>query len=242
MAATEDRTEAVPGERFLEELEEIREQVTDGKPLRMKTVPDTFEEAAEARHKNAGITGVGLPKTNYERYLRVPDPEVRRAQLRKTIDEAGQDIFGGKYPAHSELDRIVNRAFGVTDEEMAEAGKKEPSATSLICGGWYMSMLREAPWPFGIGTALVSEGEKLNPKRRQWTLQYMDELREAYESWGMPNVDQATIRDDVHAEADVEHSNLDSDVIRDYIDSPEWQEGFRKVFTMRIHEIQTWKL
>jgi hypothetical protein len=242
MAAPTRSADAVPGERFLEELEEIREDVTEGKPLRQKSVPRTFEEAAASRHRNAGITGVGLPKTNYERYLRVPEAEIRRAQLRKTIDEAGQDIFGGKYPAHSELDRIVSRAFGVTDDEMTAAGKREASAESLISTGWYMSMLRGAPWPFGIGTALVSEGEKLNPKRRAWTLQYMDELREAYESWGMPNVDQATIRDDVHAEADVDHSNLDSDVIRDYIDSPEWQEGFRKVFTLRIHQIQTWKL
>lgn len=238
----ETETGAVPGERFLEELEEIREDVTEGKPLRMKSVPGTYEEAAAVRRRGAGVTGVGLPKTNYERYLRVPIAEVRRAQLRKTIDEAGQDIFGGKYPAHSELDRIVNRAFGVTDEEMNAAGRKEASAEGLICIGWYMSMLREAPWPFGIGTALVSEGEKLNPKRRQWTLQYMDELREAYESWGMQNVDDATIRDDVHAEADVDHSNLDADVIRDFIDSPEWQEQFRRIFALRIHQIQTWKL
>jgi pyrroloquinoline quinone (PQQ) biosynthesis protein C len=243
MAATTERTTGlVPGDRFLEELEEIREEVTEGKPLRPRTVPRTFEEAVASRRHNAGVTGIGLPKTNYERYLRVPDPEMRRAQLRKTIDEAGQDIFGGPTPAHSELDRVVNRAFGVTDEEMAAAGKRESSAQSLICTGWYHSMLRDAPWPFGIGTALVGEGEKLNPKRRAWTLQHMDELREAYESWGMPNVGQATIRDDVHAEADVEHSNLDCDVIRDYIVSPEWQEGFRKAFTLRIQQIQSWKL
>jgi hypothetical protein len=239
---TESKTEPVSGERLLAELEEIREEITEGRPLRIRTVPRTYEEAVAARRRGAGVTGIGLPKTNYERYLRVPDPEMRRAQLRKTIDEAGQDIFGGPTPAHSELDRIVNRAFGITDQEMVAAGKKEASPESLICTGWYHSMLRDAPWPFGIGTALVGEGEKLSPKRREWTLQHMDALREAYESWGMPNINQATLRDDVHAEADVEHSNLDCDVIRDYIDTPEWQDQFRKVFALRIHQIQNWKL
>jgi hypothetical protein len=159
-------------------------------------------------------------------------------QLRKTIDEAGQDIFGGPVPAHSELDRIVSRQFGITDEEMNRAARREPSPEGLMTSGWYMSLLREGPWPFGIGTALVGEGEKLNPRRREMTLRHMDALRELYESWDMKDIDRATIRDDVHAEADVDHSNLDTDTIRNHIDTPELQEGFRKAFTLRIHAIQ----
>jgi len=241
-AITEAASGPVPAAEYLEELEEIREQVTEGKPLRQRSLPKSFEEVAESRRRSGLGSGVGLPKTNFERYLRVPDAQTRRAQLRKTIDEAGQDIFGGKYPAHAELDRIVSRAFGITNEEMNRAARREPSAEALVSGGWYMSLLRESPWPFGIGTALVSEGEKLNPKRREWTLREMDALRELYESWGMKNVDQATLRDDVHAEADVEHSNLDADTIRDYCDTPELQEGFRKAFILRIHQIQHWRL
>lgn len=242
MAATETKREAVPGKQYLEELEEIREQGTEGRPLRERPLPRSFEEVAESRRQSGLGNGIGLPKTNIERYLRVADANTRRNQLRKTIDEAGQDIFSGKYPAHAELDRIVSREFGITDEEMDAAKKREPSASNLVSNGWYMWTLRQSPWPFGIGTALVSEGEKLNPKRREWTLREMDTLRELYQSWGMPNVANAMLRDDIHAEVDVEHSNLDADTIRDYVDTPEWQEGFRKVFTLRIHQIQQWRL
>lgn len=237
MTATQDESRVAPGDEFLDQLEEIRERVTEGRPLRDRTLPKSFEETLEGRRR-MGATGIGLPKTNTERGLRVPDAATRRAQLRKMIDEAGQDIFGGEYPAHSELDRMVSRAFGVTDEEIERAGRKEPSADGLITTGWYMWMLREGPWPFGIGTALVGEGEKMSAKRREMTLRHMDALRELYESWGMENIAQATIRDDVHAEADVEHSNLDCDTIRNHINTPELQGEFRKAFTLRIHATQ----
>lgn len=237
MAETQTKREALPGDEFLEELEQIREQVTGGRPLRDRQLPRSFEEAVQAR-RTAGAAGIGLPKSNMERGLRVPDPDTRRAQLRKTIDEAGQDIFGGECPAHSELDRIVSRAFGVSDEEIERAAREEPSPEGLVTSGWYVWMLREGPWPFGIGTALVGEGEKLNPRRREMTLRHMDALRELYESWGMQNIQNATIRDDVHAEADVEHSNLDCNTIRSSIDTAELQEGFRRAFTLRIHATQ----
>jgi hypothetical protein len=234
--ATETQKGVVPGDEFLAELEEIRERVTDGNLIRQKPLPTTYDEAAAMRRGRGGAES--LPKRNYERYLRVPDAATRRLQLRKTIDEAGQDIFGGEVPAHTELDRIVSREFGVTDEEMDRSAKKDPSAESLICNGWDMSVLREGPWPFGIGTALVGEGEKLNPKRREMTLRHMAALEELYEMWGMPHVDRATLRDDVHAEADVEHSNLDADTIRNFINTPELQEAFRKAYILRIQQIQ----
>ena len=239
--ATKTGPRVVPGNEFLEEIEEIREQVTEGKPLRNRVLPKSPEDMRETRRQRGG-TGTSLPKTNTERGLRVPDAKLRRLQLRKTIDEAGQDIFGGTYPAHSELDRIVSRAFGVTDDEMDAVARQDGTPESLVCSGWYASLLRESSWPMGIGTALVSEGEKLNPKRRQWTLDHMEKLRQLYEEWEIEHVDRATLRDDVHAEVDVEHSNLDADTIREYVNTAELQDEFRRDWILRIQEIQTWRL
>ena len=239
--ATTSRRRVVPGSEFLEEIEEIREQVTEGKPLRDRVLPKSPDEMRDIRRQR-GTAGTSLPKRNTERGLRVPDARLRRLQLRKTIDEAGQDIFGGEVPAHSELDRIVSRQFGVTDEEMDAVARQDSTPESLVCSGWYVSLTREGSWPMGIGTALVGEGEKLNPKRRQWTLDHMEKLRQLYEEWGIEHVDQATIRDDIHAEADVEHSNLDADTIRDYVNTAELQDEFRKAWILRIQENQKARL
>lgn len=173
-----------------------------------------------------------------ERYLRCPVPEVRRKQLRKAIDEAGEDLFGGKWPGHTILDYWTSNEFGIPDEEIHQLAKEDPSPQSIVTGGFMAHLLREEPWPFGIGSGLVGEGEKLNPRARELLLRQLDETREAYMAIGIANIERAMARDVLHADVDIEHATFNAEVIRDYCDTPELQEEFRKAFTLRIHAIQ----
>ena len=175
---------ALDGDAFLRELEEIREAILGDRPLRDRPRLASKEAIAAARRERhrGGSTTVNR---NVERYLGVPDIEVRRKQLRELIDEAGEDLFGGETPAHSTLDRSVSKAFDVTDEELDRLGKEDPLPELIMRTGWWISMHREGPWPFGIGSALVGEGEKLNPKRAALRLEELERNRKDYAAMGV---------------------------------------------------------
>ena len=53
-----------------------------------------------------------------ERYLSTTDKASRRMQLRKLVDEGGQDTVGGPQVSHPMLSRWESRAYGVTPEEV----------------------------------------------------------------------------------------------------------------------------
>lgn len=242
MAVTEAGRRLVPGDKFVEELEEIRFEVLEGGPLRDHSVTgQTRQEVAAARRQRhrGGGDAVNIER---DRYLNCPVREVRRKQLRKTIDEAGEDLFGGKWPAHTKLDHWASYEFGITDEEIHQLAKEDPSPESVVTGGWFAYLLRHESWPFGIGAGLVSEGEKLNPRSREQRLRQMDEARENYIAMGIENVDRVMTRDVMHATVDVEHAAFDAEVIRDYCDTLELQEGMRRAFILRIQEIQAGRL
>lgn len=228
---------ALDGDAFLRELEEIREAILGDRPLRDRPRLASKEAIAAARRERhrGGSTTVNR---NFERYLGVPDKEVRRKQLRKLIDEAGEDLFGGETPAHSTLDRSVSKAFDVTDEELDRLGKEDPLPELIMRTGWWISMHREGPWPFGIGSALVGEGEKLNPKRAALRLEELERNRKDYAAMGVEDVPGAMVSDEIHSVADLEHARFDADVIRDHVNTAELQEGMRKVFTLTIHKEQ----
>ncbi len=243
MAATGTGTARglVPGEAFLDELEEIRQDVLDGNPLRdHRPVGDKAAVAAARRRAHRG--GGDATNTERERYLKCPVPEVRRKQLRKTIDEAGEDIFGGKWPAHTKLDHWASHEFGITDQEIQQLAKEDPSPERIVLNGWWEHLLRNEAWPLGIGAGLVSEGEKLIPSSREQRLKQMDEARDAYTAMGIENVDRVMMRDVLHADVDLDHATFDAEVIRDFCDTPELQEEMRKAFILRIQQIQSRRL
>lgn len=228
---------AVDGETFLGELEEIRERLLGDRPLRDRprlTSKEAIAAARRERHRGGSST----VNRNFERYLGVPEPEVRRKQLRKLIDEAGEDLFGGETPAHSTLDRQESKAFGVTDEELDRLSKEDALPEAIVRTGWWISVHREAPWPFGIGSALVGEGEKLNPKRAKLRLEELERNRKAYVAMGVEDIAGAMVSDEIHSVADLEHAMFDADVIRDHVNTAELQDGMRKVFTLTIHKEQ----
>ena len=111
----------------------------------------------------------------------------------------------------------MSQAFGLTDAEIDRLEKDDPSAESLIIGGWWMYHHRTAHWAVAMGGALVGEGEKRNPVVREALLREIEELRQAYTAMGVENVEQALISKTVHSGVDVDHANFDADVIRDYV-------------------------
>lgn len=245
MVATETGHRLIPGDEFLKELENIRHQVLEGGPLRDSAghavKAKTKAEAAAARRRTHRGGGDAV-NTERERYLNCPVREVRRKQLRKLIDEAGEDLFGGRWPAHTVLDGWASQEFGITEEEIRQLAKEDPSPESIVGAGYSEHLLRHEPWPFGIGMGLVSEGEKLNPRSREMLLRQIDQAREDYIAMGIENVDRAMTSAVLHATVDVDHAMFNAEVIRDYCDTAELQEGMRRAFILRIQQIQTRRL
>jgi pyrroloquinoline quinone (PQQ) biosynthesis protein C len=150
------------------------------------------------------------------------------------VDEAGEDTFGGKWPAHATLDRWEALEFGLTDEEMDQLAREDKSPEQLITGGWWMDVHRSAPWPIPIGTALVGEGEKRNPRVREVLIKDLEQARVDYRAMGVADVERALISKTLHSGVDVEHADFDAAVISEFVDTPELQEEMRKAFILRI--------
>lgn len=237
MSATEIRRRAVPGPEFVDELEAARMQILGGRLLRERARATSREQIAEARRRSHR-GGPNVVKRNGERYLNCPSKSVRRRQLRKLVDEAGESIFGGEWPSHQTLDRWESYEFGLTDAEIDRLEKEDPLPESLIVGGWWMNLHRAAYWAVAIGTALVGEGEKRNPAVREVLLRELEQARKDYEAMGIRDVDRALVSKRLHAGVDVEHANFDAEIIQDYVDTPELQDEMRQAFILTIQKEQ----
>src|SRR5579884_2880020 len=89
------------GDELLDALEDIR--TSYGGRLRPADKAKTIESiAAQKRRGHRG--GDGNHRFEGERYLAINDnKEARRFQLRKLVDEGGQDSVGGPMPSHPTL-------------------------------------------------------------------------------------------------------------------------------------------
>lgn len=237
MAATETPARAMPGAEFVDELERIRMDILQGRLLRGRARATSKEEVAAARRRSF-LGGPNVVKRNGERYVNCTARSVRRTQLRKLVDEAGEDNFGGQWPSHHTLDRWEAHEFGVTYEEIDRLAQEDPSAESLVVGGWWMFLHRTAHWAVPIGTALVGEGEKRNPVVREVLLRELEQARRDYEAMGISDVDRALVSKTLHSGVDVDHANFDADVIRDYVDTSELQDEMRRAFILTIQKEQ----
>lgn len=223
---------AVPGERFVEELEQIRMDLTQGRLLRQRPRATAIEQMAE-RRRQFHRGGTGVVKMNIERYLNCEFKSERHDQLRKLIEEAGEDTFGGTYPSHATLAKWESHPFGLTDEEIADLEKEDPSPENVVSEGWWMGVQR-GYWALAIGTALVGEGQKLNPKVREMLLRDLDQYREDLIALGVEDLDHALANRLVHSGVDIEHSEFDARIIRDYVNTPELQDEMRKLFILTL--------
>jgi hypothetical protein len=223
-------------DELMDGLEEIRADY--GGLGRNRTRPQTIEAIAESKRRGHR-GGDGNHRFEGERYLNINDnKEARRFQLRKLVDEGGQDSVGGPLPSHPTLQKWHSVEFGLTEEEIHQLELADASPAQLTYQGWYYWMHRTEPWPVLLGSAMVGEGEKRLPEVRERQIRDLDEARELYESLGIKNIDRAMQNQIEHSPigADDDHVVFGENMTREYVNTPELQERLRKVFILRLHQ------
>jgi hypothetical protein len=223
-------------DELMDGLEEVRADYGGGDPFgrRMGTTIDAIAEAKRRIHRG----GDGNHRFEGERYLAIQDnKEVRRFQLRKLVDEGGQDSVGGPMPSHPTLQKWHSLEFGLTEEEVHDLEMSDASPDSLIAEGWWYWMHRTEEWPVLLGSAMVGEGAKRLPEVREAQIRALDENRELYKELGIKDIDRAIANQLEHSPigADDEHVVFGENMTRTYVNTPERQEALRKVFELRLH-------
>jgi len=222
-------------DELMDGLEEIR--ASYGGLQRNRKKPTTIEAIAESKRRSHR-GGDGNHRFEGERYLNIDDnKEARRFQLRKLVDEGGQDSVGGPLPSHPTLSKWHSVEFGLTDEEIHELELADATPEQLTYQGWYYWMHRNEPWPVLLGSAMVGEGEKRLPEVRERQIMELDENRELYQQLGVKNVDRALTGQIEHSPigADDDHVVFGENMTRQHVNTPDLQDALRKVFTLRLH-------
>jgi hypothetical protein len=221
-------------DELMDALEGIRAEFK--KTLKPRT-KDTTIEAIASRKRKAHQGGDGNHRFEGERYIATKDKEVRRFQLRKLIDEGGQDTVGGPVASHPTLSRWHSEAFGVSPGEIDSLEKMDWDPEELVSNGWYYWMHRSEDWPVLLATALVGEGEKRLPEVREQMVIDLKETRELYEELGIEDIDRAMMNQHEHSPigADADHVVFGEDVTRAWVNTPEKQERLRQAFILRLH-------
>jgi pyrroloquinoline quinone (PQQ) biosynthesis protein C len=233
--AVDARRQAVPPEAFLEELEGLRQAYLGGRLLRPPKHYASKEEVAAAKRRgHVGSNGANH-KFEGERYLNCPDKAIRRKQLRKLIDEGGQQTVGVGLPSHETLARWESYEFGLTDEEIDRLQMEELAPETFIWQGWRTAFHRRAHWAVGMGSSLVGEGEKRVPELLRKLQDEIVERRKQYAEWGIKDLDRALASAVEHAGVDVEHSEFGADVTRRFVTTPELQDELRRGFILTMH-------
>ena len=186
--------------------------------------------------------GDGNHRFEGERYLAIPNThkEIRHFQLRKLVDEGGQDSVGGPMPSHPTLQRWHSEEFGLSEDEIDRLEMGDCAPDKLIGDGWWQWMHRTEAWPVLLGSALPGEGANRLPAVREQKLRTIDENRELYQQLGIQNVDRALTNQIEHSPigADDDHALFGERMAREFIDTPELQEAMRKVFTLQLQHLR----
>ena len=222
-------------DELLDGLEEVRAELTEGEAPSRR--PKTREAIVE-RKRRIHLGGDGNHRFEGERYIATENKDVRRFQLRKLIDEGGQDTVGGPVPSHPTLQRWHSEEFGLHKDEIDRLEKEDMSPERLVSEGWYHWMHRNEEWPVLLGGALVGEGAKRLANVREEMVLDLEETRELYRQMGIKDVERAMMNQVEHSPigADADHVVFGEDVTREHVDTPELQEALRKVFILRLHQ------
>lgn len=223
------------GGDFVEELDRVRKEFNGGQPQGRRQLAKTLPELQAARRRGHR-GGDFIVKRNAERYLNCPIKSVRRFQIRKIVDEAGQDIFGGPMPSHEMLARWESEELGLTPEEMDQLQYEDPNPQGLIFSGWWLHCHREGHWAVAMGTAYAGEGLKIIEDERARLLQAIEEKQELYQQLGVRDVERALVRDVEHSGVDIDHAQFDAEVIRHYVTEPEVKEEMKRAFILRLSQ------
>ncbi len=218
------------GDRLIEELEGYRREHRKDFPFRNEVGKAKEKIIESKRSKHAG--GSDNHQFEGERYLNCTVKSIRRQQLRKLVDEGGLSTFGGKVPSHPMLDRLGSYEFGLTDEEITRLEKGDPSPEKLIVRGWWVHLNRTQHWSIAIGSGMVVEGEKkVDPEKEANEIKTM---RKEYAEMGIKNLDNALWFASEHAEVDIDHTEFNEKVIKQFVNTPELQYELRKAFILRL--------
>src|SRR4051794_21528928 len=239
MAATKKELGQDPlsGDELMDALEDVRATFPGGvRPERNKGQKTIESIAAQKRRSHRG--GDGNHRFEGERYLNIADnKEARRFQLRKLVDEGGQDSVGGPLPSHPTLQKWHSVEFGLTDEEIHALEMADATPEQLTYFGWYYWMHRNEPWPVLLGSAMVGEGEKRLPEVRERQIRDLDDTRELYQELGIKHIDRAMQNQIEHSPigADDDHVVFGENMTKQHVNTPQLQEALRKVFILRLH-------
>jgi hypothetical protein len=164
----DDKQQGKTPQQVLDELEQYRRDFrANVKPY--KTRDDhTMEQMADARRKDhAG--GDYNHLFEGERYLNALDKTTRRKQLRKLVDEGGEDAVGGEKVSHRLLARWESYGVGLTEGEVDRLEKEDADPEVLLKKMWWIGMHREQQFGVGVGAGILVEGETASTPRSNST-------------------------------------------------------------------------
>ena len=221
-----------PGE-FIEELEGIRAEWRERFPFRIREImsQDEFPRLAAAKRR-AHMGGDINHRFEGERYLSATDKASRRFQLRKLVDEGGQETVGGPQVSHPMLSRWESYAYGVTPEEVDSLEKGDCDPGEMVRRGWWISFMRESHFGVAIGSGMVMEGE--NKIQSDKLLEAIERDRQRFIEWGVEDPKRALENRHEHAGIDIDHADFNEAVARSFVNTPELQEDLRKAYILRL--------
>ena len=228
--------EALSPDEFIEALETQRAEHRKRYPYRVREITSQEQIAALAEAKRRQHAGGDINhRFEGERYLNCSDKATRRFQLRKLVDEGGQDTVGGPQVSHPLLSRWESYGYGLTPNEITELEKADANARELVARGWWISLMRESHFGVAIGSGMVAEGE--NKIHSPELLAAIDRDRKRFEAWGIPEVDRALMNRHEHAGIDIDHADFNENVVRRFVTAPELQDQMRRAFEIRLQMV-----
>lgn len=230
---TDDRREALQPGELIEELEGIRAEWRERFPFRIREImsKDEFPRLAQAKRRQH-MGGDINHRFEGERYLNTTDRASRRMQLRKLVDEGGQDTVGGPQVSHPMLSRWESYAYGLGAEEVDALEKGDCDPGELVRRGWWVSFMRDSHFGVSIGSGMVMEGE--NKLQSEKLLAAIERDRQRFIEWGVEDPHRALENRHEHAGIDIDHADFNEEVARRFVTTPELQEELRKAYVLRL--------
>ena len=234
--ATADQRETIAPDAFIKELETTRTDFRKDYPYRVREITSREElpglaEAKRRQHAGGDINH----RFEGERYLNCTDKATRRFQLRKLVDEGGQDTVGGPQVSHPLLSRWESYGYGLTPEEVTALEKADCTPRELVTRGWWVDLMRTSHFGVAIGSGMVAEGA--NKIHSAELLAAIERDRARMMEWGIQDVDRALENRHEHAGIDIDHADFNEMVVRRFVGTPELQDDMRRAFRLRLQMV-----
>lgn len=233
---TTARTEALPPDAFIEELETVRNEFRERYPYRVREITSREQLATLAANKRRQHAGGDINhRFEGERYLNCTDKATRRFQLKKLVGEGGQVTVGGPQVSHPLLSRWESYGYGLTTEEVTDLERADANPRELVARGWWIALMRDSYFGVAIGSGMVAEGE--NKIHSAELIAAIERDRARFREWGITDVDNALMNRFEHAGIDIDHADFNEDVVRTFVTAPELQDEMRRAFQLRLQMV-----